>query len=348
MDSISQAALGSAVVLATLGRRTAAWKAALWGAAAGTLPDLDAFIDHGDPLLNMVRHRAESHGLALLALASAPLGWLAARLSGQPDLWRRWWLAMALALITHPLLDTLTVYGTQLLQPFSNHPFAVGSVFIIDPFYTLPLLLGVLVAVIGSSTKGLRWNAAMLALSTAYLGWSVLAQQHVRGVLEASLRHNGMAASQMLVTPAPFSTVLWRAVAMGPEHYHEAYYSLLDGAHPVAWTSHPRGADLRLQHADNPHVQRLSWFSHGFMRMQANSQGRLTITDLRMGLEPCYSFHFDIGPAHSPASETGPVVQQWQRPDLSMALPWLWRRLTDPTAGTLSTLLGGISCGTAP
>ena len=42
MDSISQAALGRAVVLATLGRRTAAWKAALWGAAAGTLPDLDA------------------------------------------------------------------------------------------------------------------------------------------------------------------------------------------------------------------------------------------------------------------------------------------------------------------
>ena len=64
MDSISQAALGSAVVLATLGRRTAAWKAALWGAAAGTLPALDAFIDHGEPLLNMVRHRAESHGLA--------------------------------------------------------------------------------------------------------------------------------------------------------------------------------------------------------------------------------------------------------------------------------------------
>src|SRR3990167_4972360 len=211
MDSISQAALGGAVVLATLGRRPAAWKAALWGAAAGTLPDLDAFIDHGDPLLNMVRHRAESHGLVLLALASAPLGWLAARLTGQPDLWRRWWLAMALALVTHPLL------------------------------YTLPLLAGVLAALLWPFTKGLRWNAAMLALSTAYLGWSVLAQQHVRGVLDASLRQNGMAASQMLVTPAPFSTVLWRAVAMGPEHYHEAYYSLLDGAHPVTWNSHPRG-----------------------------------------------------------------------------------------------------------
>ena len=55
-----------------------------------------------------------------------------------------------------------------------------------------------------------------------------------------------------------------------------------------------------------------------------------------------------IGPAPSTARETGPVGQQWQRPDLSMALPWLWRRLTDPTAGTLSTLPGGINCGTAP
>src|SRR3990167_9108419 len=275
MDSISQAALGSAVVLVTLGRRTAAWKAALWGAAAGTLPDLDAFIDHGDPLLNMLRHRAESNALLLLGLASAPLGWVVARLEGQPELWRRWWLAMALALVTHPL-------------------------------YTVPLLLGVLAALLAPA-RGLRWNAAMLALSTLYLGWSMLAQWHVRGVLEASLRQSGVAATQVLVTPAPFSTVLWRAVAMGPEQYHEAYYSLLDGPHPVEWTSHPRGADLQTQHADNPHVQRLAWFSHGFMRMQASGPGRLTITDLRMGLEPCYSFHFDIGPAQPQVGETDQV-----------------------------------------
>lgn len=347
MDSISQAALGSAVVLVTLGRRTAAWKAALWGAAAGTLPDLDAFIDHGDPLLNMVRHRAESHALLLLGLASAPLGWVVARLEGQPELWRRWWLAMALVLVTHPLLDTLTVYGTQLLQPLSNHPFAVGSMFIIDPLYTVPLLLGVLAALLAPA-RGLRWNAAMLALSTLYLGWSMLAQWHVRGVLEASLRQSGVAATQVLVTPAPFSTVLWRAVAMGPEQYHEAYYSLLDGPHPVEWTPHPRGADLQTQHADNPHVQRLAWFSHGFMRMQASGPGRLTITDLRMGLEPCYSFHFDIGPLQPVPGETPPVRQQWQRPDLSAALPWWWRRLTDPTVGTLSALPGGAGCSTTP
>ena len=61
MDSLSQIALGAAVGMATLGRRTALWKAALWGAVAGTLPDLDVFIDHGDPVRNIVLHRAENH-----------------------------------------------------------------------------------------------------------------------------------------------------------------------------------------------------------------------------------------------------------------------------------------------
>ncbi len=39
---------------------------------------------------------------------------------------------MWLALVTHPLLDAMTVYGTQLALPFTNHPYGVGSVFIID------------------------------------------------------------------------------------------------------------------------------------------------------------------------------------------------------------------------
>src|SRR5690606_37998006 len=141
MDSLTQITLGAAVSVAVMGRRTAIWKAALWGGIAGTLPDLDALIDHGDPLLNMVRHRAESHSLLLLTLFSPLLARLVSHVHGQTALWRRWWLALWLALFTHPLLDTMTVYGTQLLQPFSDHPYAVGSVFIIDPAYTLPLLL---------------------------------------------------------------------------------------------------------------------------------------------------------------------------------------------------------------
>ena len=104
MDSLSQIALGAAVSVAVMGRRTAVWKAALWGAVAGTLPDLDVLIDHGDAIRNMVLHRGETHALFWLTLFSLPFAAGVAWLSREWVLWRRWWLAMWLALVTHPLL----------------------------------------------------------------------------------------------------------------------------------------------------------------------------------------------------------------------------------------------------
>ncbi|MEK9953086.1 MAG: metal-dependent hydrolase, partial [Curvibacter sp.] len=74
MDSVSQLALGAAVGVAVMGRRTSLLQSAGWGTVLGTLPDLDVFIDHGDPLLNMVLHRAESHALFWLTLVAAGRG----------------------------------------------------------------------------------------------------------------------------------------------------------------------------------------------------------------------------------------------------------------------------------
>ena len=172
MDSVSQFALGAAVGIAVMGRRTAVWKAALWGGVCGTLPDLDAFIDHGDPVSNMTLHRGNSHALFWLTLASPLIAAGIARLQRQFDEFRHWWLLVWLAMFTHPLLDLMTVYGTQLARPFSDYPYAIGSIFIIDPLYTVPLLVGVIAALKVRSARGRRWNGIGLALSTAYLGWS--------------------------------------------------------------------------------------------------------------------------------------------------------------------------------
>ena len=90
MDSATQLILGAAVGVAVMRRRTAAWKAALWGGVAGTLPDLDVFIAHGDPILDMVLHRAESHALFWLTLFSLPFAWGVARVQGEWVQWRRW------------------------------------------------------------------------------------------------------------------------------------------------------------------------------------------------------------------------------------------------------------------
>lgn len=326
MDSVSQLVLGSSVAVVVLGRRTAVWKAALWGGVAGTLPDLDALYDHGDAILNMVLHRAASHSLLYLTLLSLPLAWLVARIHGENDLRARWWLALWLALVTHPLLDWMTVYGTQLLLPFTAFPYGVGSIFIIDPLYTVPLLMGVLAALGMRNHRGVAWACAGLVLSTAYLGWSVVAQQQATERFMGTPPQQGLTPAQVLVTPAPFNTLLWRAVVVTPTHYYEGYASLLDGARPVRWTRHDRGADLYAQHQSHPLVERIARFSHGFFKM-SEAGGQVFITDLRMGSEPAYSFHFNLGTPAQMATGTHPATQQWQRPDLATALPWLWKRM---------------------
>lgn len=331
MDSVSQIALGAAVGVAAMGRRTALWKAAAWGAVAGTLPDLDVFIDHGDAVRNMVLHRGPTHALFWLTLFSLPFAAAVARLHGEQAIWRRWWFALWLVLVTHPLLDAMTVYGTRLALPFSDRPFGVGSIFIIDPLYTLPLLIGTGIALARAS---LRANAAGLLLSTAYLAWGAAAQQHVERVARASLAAQGIAAEQVLVTPTAFNSVLWRVLAVEGTQYREGFHSLLDRSPDIRFDAFDRGSALAPSLAGLDSVRRIADFSGGFYKFSADG-AELRITDLRMGQEPFYTFSFVVAQQHSAATPVEPPRQVGARPDLATALSWIWRRARHQDASLL-------------
>lgn len=309
-----------------MGRRTAAWKAALWGGVAGTLPDLDVVLDHGDAVLNMVLHRGHSHALLWTALAGALLGLLAARLHHEWPLRWRWCMALVMAMVTHPLLDALTIYGTQLLQPFTDEAYGVGSMFIVDPLYTLPLLAGVIIALRRPAHAGLRWNGWLLAMTTVYLGWSLFAQAWATSHVQRSLASQGLNPQALMVTPAPLNTLLWRAVAVQGDSYYEGYYALLDGDRPVRWVKYSRGQDLIQAHFNHPHVQRMLRFTDGLMRLRLQD-GNLWLTDLRMGQEGAYVFEFLLGRPLAPGEIPPPAVQQTVRPPLGDSLSWLWSRM---------------------
>jgi inner membrane protein len=328
MDSLSQLALGAAVGMAVMGRRTALWKSAVWGAVAGTLPDLDVFYDHGDPVLNMVLHRAQTHAPFWLTLFSLPFAAAVAKLHGEWPHWKRWWLALWLALVTHPLLDAMTVYGTQLALPLSNHPFGVGSIFIIDPLYTLPLLVG---AGVTLATTRLRANLWGLALSTLYLGWSVVAQQQVQAVARDAMARQGITAERVLVTPTAFNTIAWRVVVMQPDHYFEGFYSLLDKERNIAFDRFDRGARLAPELRGIDRFERIAAFSRGFYALREDGP-RLIISDLRMGQEPTYTFSYAVAERASPPRALVPTMHVGKRPDTDRLLPWLWRRINGDTA----------------
>jgi inner membrane protein len=336
MDSLSQFALGAAVSVAAVGRRAPVWKAALWGGVCGTLPDLDALIDHGDPISNMTLHRAQSHSLLYLTALSPLLAWWVARRGAtaigpagrNPD-FKWWWLATFLALFTHPLLDLMTVYGTQLLQPFTDHPYAIGSVFIIDPLFTLPLLIGLLATAVARGALRHRWNGIGLGLAVAYLGWSMVAQAWVTRVAERDLAARGIAVDKLLVTPTAFNTLLWRIVAMEPggRAYQEGFHSLLDGPGGIRFDRFESRRDIFDQLRGNRGLERIAWFSHGFFKV-SHRDGVATIADIRMGQEPGYVFEFAVARGTpNPGWREIPYSTVGSRGDAGALLDWLWPRI---------------------
>src|SRR5690606_25435693 len=223
VDSLSQIVLGGALAaaIAPARHRRAAVAA---GAALGTLPDLDSvpmWLLGLDPVTNMTWHRGPSHSLLVLVpLAALLWGWLRGRGGRVAEAPTRWYWAITLALVTHPVLDAFTVYGTQLWWPLPPSPAMWSSVFIIDPLSTLPLLLAFVLALV----RGWRPSAqaalvAGLALSTAYLGWSLVAKAMVGRAAETTLAGMGLQDAPRFSVPMPFNTLLWRVVVMTPDGF---------------------------------------------------------------------------------------------------------------------------------
>lgn len=330
MDSVSQAALGAAVGVVVIGRHRPVWQSALAGALVGTLPDLDVFLDKGDAVRDMVLHRAETHAFFWQLLASPLIAAPLSLLSGTRKLFMRWWLMALLVLVTHSMLDSLTVYGTRIALPFSDQPVGLGSLFIIDPLYTLPLLLGLLLSLLLKRPSARHWATAGLAISTLYAGWAMAAQAHVTRQVMAAPQAAGLQADQVLVTATPFNTLLWRIVLLDDTSYHEGFYSVLDPwlapGRPIRFQRHDRGAELEAATADFPSANLVRDFSKGFYRLHDDG-AYAYITDLRMGLHPFYSFSFAFAQHQSVPLKPIDPIRFKRRPPMATGLLWLKKRL---------------------
>ena len=338
MDTVTQITLGASVGELVLGKKVG-HKAPLWGAAAGTLPDLDvfaaAFLSESAQL---GVHRGFSHSLLFAVIGGVACGYLLAKLHRDAT-WREWGLLWFLGILTHALLDCFTMYGTQLFNPFSNYPVALGSIFIIDPLYTLPLSLGLIAAL---RQRQLHWrrrlNAIGLCLSTAYLLWSAASYLHVRAVFTKALDDQGIPHQRLFATPTPFNTVLWAGLAADGDHLWAGLYSLLDDEPSIRFRRIERNTQLIADHLTAPPIEKLLWFSRGYYQVEARD-GALLFNDLRFGrsdswLDSTGSYIFIFRLVDDPADPSRILDFQQQDTfaaredgDIGRLFGLLWRRM---------------------
>jgi len=301
VDSVTQFVLGACVGTAVLGRRLGPRKAALVGGLLGTVPDLDVFYPFDGPVDDFVLHRGASHSLLIHALVTPVFGEALLRVfrrfreEGLSTHRLAVYLAVFLCFATHALLDAMTIYGTQLFWPVSKVPIGIGSVFIIDPVYTLPLLVMTLWALFqGEWRPGFRRGLAIvLVMSTGYLGWSLAGQQIAMARAVEALG-GAQEGDRILASPAPFNTLFWKTIVLRGGSYANIYVPMLGDAAEIRAYAHPRNPDWLACAESIDDVMRVAAFAKGFVRLERAGDA-LRIADLRMGLTPGYVFRFEAG-----------------------------------------------------
>jgi len=296
MDSITHLFFGG-VIAAAIAPKEHRRAALLAGMALNTLPDLDVFplMLSDDPVVRMTWHRAATHSWLVLPFVAWAIWWLfkrrGKRVAQSPT---RWWWAIFACLMAHPLLDSFTVYGTQLLWPLPLPPLMWGSLFIIDPLFTLPWFVAFVLAMIAGSRRwGGRALAAGIAIGVGYLGWSLLAKALVERDADRALAAVGLQDAPRFSVPMPFNTLLWRVVAMTPEGFVEGERSLVADRGPMRFHAYRSDVAALAVVRGLPSVERILWFDHGFAKAEVRD-GTLVLSDLRMGSEPDYSFNFAV------------------------------------------------------
>lgn len=327
MDSLTQIVLGASVagVCAPAGSRR---KALLVGAGLGTLPDMDILIDYGGAVENYTYHRGFSHSLFVLAPFAALLWFVLSKfwapVRKSPG---RWFLAIFLALVTHPLLDAHTSYGTQLFWPLTPPPVAWSTIFVIDPLYTLPLLAAMVVALIRPMAElTQKLLLAGIITSSMYLGWTWIGKSIVEENVERTLVAQGINANSYYTAPTPFNSLLWRVVVMTDDGYLEGFDSLLFDDGPVNFVSYPSDRLSLEKASDVWAVKRLRWFSRDLLKAEVKD-GILSLSDLRMGQEPFYVFNHEvarIGNPHWHAIETKRISNRFNLAVLKKNWERIW------------------------
>ncbi len=299
MDPISQGAIGSAFAQAT-SRREAIRAAAIFGCLAGMAPDLDVFINSDtDPLLFLEYHRHFTHALIFIPVGALIVSGVLFRLFKHPLTFKQAYLAAFVGYASHGLLDACTSYGTQLFWPFSNVRVAWNNVSVVDPLFTLPLLVLVIASLKRRSTKlalfGIVW-------AVTYLGIGVIQNSRATDAareLAASLGHE----PQRLSVKAGFANLLvWKAIYEHDDAYHvHAIRAGMD----INWcpgvrvekldvSRHFPALDPTSQQAAD--IERFRWFSDDYL---APHNGSANIIDVRYSAvpnqtEPLWGIHVDI------------------------------------------------------
>ena len=286
MDPISQGTVGAAFAQSTANKKNIL-RIGIIGFLAGLAPDLDVLIrSTDDPILFLEYHRQFSHSLFFIPFGSLIVALLIFLLVKGSMGFKTVYLASFLGYATHGLLDACTSYGTQLFWPFSNERVTWNNISIVDPIFTIPVIILVAIAI----TKKRR------IFSFFAIGWIVfylsLGFVQYERALSAAMQladSRGHNAQRLTLKPSFGNLILWKSIY---QHEETFYVDAIRTAQSLSWCLgesisifdyqyHLPDLDKDSQQAKD--IERFRWFSQDYL---GYDEEKKLVTDIRYSMIP--------------------------------------------------------------
>jgi inner membrane protein len=286
----------------SLARKSEKKIATLVGMVAGLLADADILIrSSSDPLLNIEYHRHFTHSLVFIPLGAAIAMLLLWPFVHRHLSARRLYLFSLAGFSMSGVLDAFTSYGTHLFWPFSDERVALNIISIVDPVFTLILLVTLLT---GLRLGDRKVAFAGLVLCMMYLGMGIVQLQRAEQVAEELRDTRGHLAMQSVVKPTLGNLVLWRSVYIHEDRIHvdAIRVGLLEAGRAIEGESVARfSLDKDMPQLDESTVLyrdivRFLSFSDGYVAldpMQANVLGDIRYSMLPVSARPLWGIVID-------------------------------------------------------
>ncbi len=290
MEPATQALLGAATAELVAGKALRG-RALGWGAVIGMSPDLDVLLGPlHDGYGAWLYHRGTTHALWFGFVFGPVLGWLLWRWrdGGDTETLPGWIRLSIIALVTHPLLDGFTPYGTQFFAPFFRDRYAWNGVAIVDPFYSTLLAAGVLCAAWRALAPETRRRGLVtgLSLSSLYLVAGLGVNRWVEQDLRARFAPHASAIERIRAYPTIFQPWLRSFVVRTPEAVFVGLHTWQEAECPV-WRRYPTRNDEPLVRAllDTWEGGMIRWMSDGDLiaidHAEPDGVTRVKIEDVR-------------------------------------------------------------------
>jgi inner membrane protein len=282
MDVVTQGLLGATVGQAGFSRKLGR-RALGWGAVIGMLPDLDVLVKvSSNPFAEILYHRGVTHSIWFGPVVGPFLGYLLWRYYARRDSLSAWIGLSIWALVTHPLLDLFTVYGTQLLAPLSNHRFTLSAVPIIDPIYTGVLLLAI---IFGCLFHRRVWAcitvaSVALTLTSGYLFYGLAQNDNAYAHARRQLAEEGQPTADIRVYTTMFQIFLRRIVVHFPDETWVGFISTW-APKKISWRKHHEvPQSIRQAILNHPYGKIYQWFTNDELIFKPHQHGSLTQWDM--------------------------------------------------------------------